>query len=445
MTISEAITALPTGGDASSAALRNFLVKRVIYPLGDAEDPTAFDALDADTGAIPQGLAWQSIIYWLDPADTTSAHDGTTVLVTNDGYRYKIPEYAGLVLSVLDADLTAPPDEPEANDAYLVPAGATGDWSGKADKVAVFTARGWKFVDPAIGRILHVEDEDAYYHYAATGEWVAGFGDTLLSTASVVPANLLGGRTRWIVEDQTTNDPPSSPADGVQYIIGPAPTGDWSGDAGKLAIARNGAWIVVTPGEGYEAFDKSLGVNYVYRSSAWQSAAGSYVSRYSDSFDALTAVTIEHDGSLSTTTTIGYAYSSSTAPTSTASVRAIDTYQPSIAAKKAGAIFELDIWGRLAPAVSAPGGGTQSVTLSAIAVFVDSETTAREWLDVPESITDSAEKSLLPKKFTFTLADTAAHTIKVRYFGRLTVSSGGGTRIFSLSARNRRIIIREAA
>lgn len=268
-----AIPALPleTGADADKALLRNHLVTRIIYPLGDAEDPQDFVALDAETGAIPKAIGWHSTIFWLDPDDSTTAHDGTTVLVTDDGYRYKIPEYVALIEAVLDKDLTAPPGGESFGDAYLVPAGATGDWSGKADKIAVYTARGWKFVDPQIGQVLYVEDEAGYYHYSESGSWEAGLGNPLLPADSVLPANILGGISRWLVENQTTNAPPSV-SDGVAYIIGSSPTGAWAGHAGKIALshaATAGGWIIITPVEGYLAYDKTLNLTTTYNGSAW--------------------------------------------------------------------------------------------------------------------------------------------------------------------------------
>ncbi|MBR9650059.1 DUF2793 domain-containing protein [Thalassovita aquimarina] len=36
--------------------------------------------------------------------------------------------------------------------------------------------------------------------------------------------------------------PPSQPAEGEIYALGPAPTGDWAGQEGKLAIRGENAW-----------------------------------------------------------------------------------------------------------------------------------------------------------------------------------------------------------
>jgi len=59
-----------------------------------------------------------------------------------------------------------PPVNPAAGDAWLVQPDGQGDWSGKAQTIAVFTAGGWRFIFPdqgmrifdnALGRYLHFD------------------------------------------------------------------------------------------------------------------------------------------------------------------------------------------------------------------------------------------------------------------------------------------------
>ena len=47
-----------------------------------------------------------------------------------------------------------------------------------------------------------------------------------------------------IVLDKDLSDPPESPSpeDGDRYIVGAAPTGDWSGQEGKIALYMANAW-----------------------------------------------------------------------------------------------------------------------------------------------------------------------------------------------------------
>lgn len=71
------------------------------------------------------------------------------------------------------------------------------------------------------------------------------------------------------VEEPPRNDPPVSPAEGATYIVGPAPTGVWSGKAGQLANMSAGGWRYVLPTEGLSALVKTNGLRADYRSSAW--------------------------------------------------------------------------------------------------------------------------------------------------------------------------------
>lgn len=76
-------------------------------------------------------------------------------------------------LSVKDRDLTAPPTSPADGDRYIIPTGATGDWTGKTDQIAVRVAGAWEYHVPKIGWLCYVEDEDKLAAYKATG-WSAG-------------------------------------------------------------------------------------------------------------------------------------------------------------------------------------------------------------------------------------------------------------------------------
>jgi hypothetical protein len=269
-----------TDGDTA----REFLISRVIYPLDAAEDPEDFVAQDSTSGPVPKGLAWNETIFWLDPDDTTTAHDGITTLVTLDGYRYKANELDLRIVSVLDRDISDPPDSGTVyGDAYLVPAGATGDWSAHDDAIAIYTARGWQFREPKIGMWLYVEDEDLYLRYDADGTWTEGPGSPSDAPNSIPLSAIINAGRFVIVENQTTNAPPSA-AQGVAYIIGSSPTGAWSGHAGKVAIRESAGtstdYTIYTPPEGMRAYDKSQDRDYQYTGSAWQSATGRWRSQF---------------------------------------------------------------------------------------------------------------------------------------------------------------------
>lgn len=72
------------------------------------------------------------------------------------------------------------------------------------------------------------------------------------------------------VEEPPRNDSPISAADGATYIVGPAPTGVWSGKAGQLANMSAGGWRYVVPIEGLSALVKTSGLRADFRSGNWK-------------------------------------------------------------------------------------------------------------------------------------------------------------------------------
>jgi hypothetical protein len=68
------------------------------------------------------------------------------------------------------------------------------------------------------------------------------------------------------------NDPPSDTADGDCWLVDTAPSGDWAGHSGELAVRQAGAWLFVRPRAGMRVFDSSTGhdIRFV---DAWQRPA----------------------------------------------------------------------------------------------------------------------------------------------------------------------------
>lgn len=273
----EAVAALPITSAPNQSLLRGLIVGRFGYAIPAAEDPTGFVAVDPATGDVPPFIAYGNSLFWYDAADATTAHDGTSCLVSSDGKRFKISADPGWVQSVLDKDTTAQPASPSIGDAYLIPAAATGvAWAGHDDDIGIFTARGWLFIGPNVGRSIYVEDEEGYYHYTAAGAWVAGMGGGALGAKEVAPANLLHGQKYFVVENQTTATPPGTITAGAAYIIASSPTGAWAGYTGYVAVGNKAedGWELVAPAEGLTAYDKDTNAAVIYQGSAW-SGAGS--------------------------------------------------------------------------------------------------------------------------------------------------------------------------
>ena len=53
------------------------------------------------------------------------------------------------------------------------------------------------------------------------------------------------------------NAPPVAPAEGDRYLVGATPDAAWSGQAGRIAIRRNGGWVFATPKPGWRVYDLS--------------------------------------------------------------------------------------------------------------------------------------------------------------------------------------------
>jgi len=71
--------------------------------------------------------------------------------------------------AVKDRDLTAPPDAPSEGEAWIVAAGATGDWAGHDGEVAAWQGGVWRFHAPRAGWVAWVEDEQLMVFHDGSG------------------------------------------------------------------------------------------------------------------------------------------------------------------------------------------------------------------------------------------------------------------------------------
>lgn len=53
--------------------------------------------------------------------------------------------------------------------------------------------------------------------------------------------------------------PPASAAEGQSWLVAANPTGEWSGQAGKIAALQGGNWLFAAPFAGLRMLDKSTG------------------------------------------------------------------------------------------------------------------------------------------------------------------------------------------
>lgn len=72
------------------------------------------------------------------------------------------------------------------------------------------------------------------------------------------------------VEEPERNDPPSSPVAGSCYLVGAAPTGEWSQYPDHLAAFSGAGWRFVAPVPGLVVLVKSTGIFATYGLAGWE-------------------------------------------------------------------------------------------------------------------------------------------------------------------------------
>lgn len=77
------------------------------------------------------------------------------------------------------------------------------------------------------------------------------------------------------VLSETQTAPPASPDAGARYIIGPDPTGDWSGKHNQIAAYQDSAWMYYVPQAGWLAYVASAGTLLAFDGAQWSPVAGS--------------------------------------------------------------------------------------------------------------------------------------------------------------------------
>lgn len=73
------------------------------------------------------------------------------------------------------------------------------------------------------------------------------------------------------VKSITTTAPPGSPANGDAYIVPAGATGAWASNTNKVAVwaARNSAWTLYTPKNGWQVYNQADGGDYLYNGTSW--------------------------------------------------------------------------------------------------------------------------------------------------------------------------------
>lgn len=69
--------------------------------------------------------------------------------------------------------------------------------------------------------------------------------------------------------EAVSSEPPAAPLTGQCWIVGPEPTGAWSGRAHAMAAWTGGGWRFVAPTSGMKVFDRAVGA-YRHFDGQWQ-------------------------------------------------------------------------------------------------------------------------------------------------------------------------------
>jgi hypothetical protein len=80
---------------------------------------------------------------------------------------------------------------------------------------------------------------------------------------------LLDAILQIAVADMAANTPPSSPSAGARVVVGPAATGAFVGQTGKIAYFDNAAWRFFQPGNGWIVWSTVDAALYIYTGAAW--------------------------------------------------------------------------------------------------------------------------------------------------------------------------------
>ena len=65
--------------------------------------------------------------------------------------------------------------------------------------------------------------------------------------------------------------PPATPVDGTSWLVGPAPSGAWIGQTGKIAARQSGNWLFFVPRDGMRVLNRASGQEIRYHGS-WKIA-----------------------------------------------------------------------------------------------------------------------------------------------------------------------------
>lgn len=416
--------ALSIGGNKSAPAVRDAVEREYAWVC-----PPGFAVSDYTPG-LTRVIVFGGRVFQRDDADTTTPHDGVSTLVTQGGVRFKADGFGqGPVIrryAVLSR-ISAPPGSPALGDSHLVAAPGTGAFATHVGKIASWTSAGWRFVVPRLYDEAHVAAEALIYHYNASSVWVQGSPAIVIADNSLLFTKLKHG-LGLAVENQTTNTPPASPSNGVAYIIGPSPTGVWTGHALKVALFDAGAWLIVAPQIGWKVYDKAIAADAVYDATGWVSLVSGYAKIQHSALANSTSLSVTGTGTITSETSL-----------TTASTNLVQS--ENYTAKKTGSLVEVLFSCKSAD--FSGNSGSQGTIILNLGLFIDgganSVTVARgPGCAFTTSVTNLSQG--FDATMQWVAPDSLSHSLSVR-----ASIQHSGTSSRSVSLRWTRLIIRELA
>ena len=416
MGVQELIDAIPSeasGDPPEGDLLRTELITGFVgFIPGDTPvtlNVLQIDPADAELGGIRQAYVYgaDAGTFVYDPLDNITAQDLIFCLVLIGGYRYKRVGTPNIG-SVKSRVVATPPDpndvdpelRPAYGDAYLYLTGTWGTEGIAVNSIAVWSsldAGSWQEIEPKFGPPLYVEDEDGFIRWTGDDGWKNGVGSGAHED-DTIPLSAIAGLAASLtirVQNQTTNTPPASPAIGEDYIIGPLPTDDWAGQAGKVARCETvEVFAIYTPQVGDVVHDLGTGIKVQWNGTAWISDAGAIIGMTPPIFTQGT-------GNTATTGSSNIAYSNTSPPTTATGFRRNDNITQNYTAKRSGASL-LVRWRGL---ITISGFSGQYIA----GLLRDSETNAIAWDAIDFTTVNIDLKSL---EWLVTAPDTAAHIYK---------------------------------
>lgn len=62
---------------------------------------------------------------------------------------------------------------------------------------------------------------------------------------------------------------PPAATDGASFLVPSGASGDWAGQAGRIAVFANGGWVFLTPKAGWQAWDEGRGRAMLFNGTEW--------------------------------------------------------------------------------------------------------------------------------------------------------------------------------